>query len=221
MGSAPVSLAQYMVPPSCGSPSSAAALYYPPAHKPDLPPFNQANPRIWFAIVDSIFHILRIHEDDTKFALHVSHLHNFMELFSDIILDPPAHDKYVALKQAIIERASCSKTELLRQAIYHKPPGDQSPFQYWRYLQAMVPKEALPDDSLWTIWLDTFPLTLQLTLLPQRHLSLDANLRLADEAYTLFKPHQPVAGSNSFILQSLHLPTSPGDHAGRDALFAN
>ncbi|XP_049954730.1 uncharacterized protein LOC126470768 [Schistocerca serialis cubense] len=192
---------QFMVPPSCGPPLSAAALYYPPAQKPDLPPFNQANPCIWFAIVDSIFHFLRIHENDTKFALLVSHLHNFTELFSDIILDPPAHDKYVALKQAISERAACSKNELLHQAIYHKPPGDQSLSQYWRYLRAMVPKEALPDYSLWTI---------------------DAKLLLADEAYVLFKSHQPVAGSNRvssnnhyiFLQDVMHSsPTEVGNSA--------
>uniref|UniRef100_A0A2H1WD01 SFRICE_019029 n=1 Tax=Spodoptera frugiperda TaxID=7108 RepID=A0A2H1WD01_SPOFR len=75
-----------------------------------VPPFCPENPAIWFAQIEGQFAISNITADTTKFFYVVSHLDpRYASEVEDIIVSPPADDKYGRLKTELIKRLSESR----------------------------------------------------------------------------------------------------------------
>ena len=74
-----------------------------------IPSFWKFNPRLWFAKVESSFGSNRIRADASKYDLLVNTLDaEIIQEVADVVLNPPAEEKYETLKAAIIERLSDS-----------------------------------------------------------------------------------------------------------------
>ncbi|XP_032679541.1 uncharacterized protein LOC116847993 [Odontomachus brunneus] len=81
----------------------------------------------------------------------------------DVITDPPATDKYLAIKTALIRRLSASQEHRIRQLLEHEEMGDRKPSQFLRNLRTLA-GNAVPEQLLRTLWLGRLPTTMQAIL---------------------------------------------------------
>lgn len=101
-----------------------------------VPPFWPEEPEIWFAQVEGQFSISGITNDATKFNYVISQLDNkFSREVKDVILNPPACDKYGKLKTELIKRLTASNEKKLKQLLMHEELGDRKPSQFLRHLK--------------------------------------------------------------------------------------
>ena len=77
-----------------------------------LPEFYTDNPEVWFVYCDAQFQLRRITNDETKFAHIVLALpQSAAARVHELLTSPPAADKYVTLKAALLEKYMLSNTE--------------------------------------------------------------------------------------------------------------
>ncbi|KAG8240015.1 hypothetical protein J437_LFUL017750 [Ladona fulva] len=74
-----------------------------------VPPFWPEDPVLWFAQLERQFVTANVSADATKYAYVVGNLEaQYSREVRDILVNPPAAEKYATLKKAIIERLSAS-----------------------------------------------------------------------------------------------------------------
>jgi hypothetical protein len=77
-----------------------------------IPPFWPQEPAVWFAQVEGQIVLANITADATKFHYVLSQLdHQYAAEVKDIIISPPAANKYEKLKSELIKRLSASREE--------------------------------------------------------------------------------------------------------------
>lgn len=153
------------------------------AHLPKLPPFKPAHPEFWFNLVERTFSVCAL-DDDSRFTCLMNHLHERVDLISDLVKSPPLTDKYATAKQIILDRVSKTRRENVRQLIYEERLGDRSPSQLWRCLRLLVNECDLPDDTLTEIWTEKLPLPVQTAISAYEDRPNCDRLRAADRAYS-------------------------------------
>ncbi|XP_028165559.1 uncharacterized protein LOC114361304 [Ostrinia furnacalis] len=151
-----------------------------------VPPFWPEEPEIWFAQVEGQFSISGITADATKFNYVISQLDNkYSREVKDIIINPPATDKYGKLKAELIKRLTASNEKKLKQLMMHEELGDRKPSQFLRHLKSLAGVD-VPDDFLKTIWISRLPHGVQTVLAGQpSHTSIDDLADLADRVNDL------------------------------------
>lgn len=69
----------------------------------ELPPFYQADPRLWFAQVDLVFANFNITSDTTRFRYVATQLSGeTLRSVSDLVLNLPTENKYESIKRRVI-----------------------------------------------------------------------------------------------------------------------
>ncbi|XP_059060189.1 uncharacterized protein LOC131853339 [Achroia grisella] len=132
-----------------------------------VPPFWPEEPEIWFAQVEGQFSISGITNDATKFNYVISQLDNkYSREVKDIIISPPATQKYDKLKAELIKRLTASNENKLKQLLMHEELGDRKPSQFLRHLKGLAGID-VPDDFLKTIWISRLPHGVQTVLAGQ------------------------------------------------------
>jgi hypothetical protein len=132
-----------------------------------VPPFWPEEPEIWFAQVEGQFAISNITNDVTKFNYVIGQLDNqYSREVKDVIISPPATDKYSKLKTELIKRLSASNEKKLKQLLMHEDLGDRKPSQFLRHLKSLAGAN-VPDDFLKTIWISRLPQGIQTVLAGQ------------------------------------------------------
>lgn len=132
-----------------------------------VPPFWAEEPEIWFAQVEGQFSIAGINSDVTKFNYVIGHLDNqYSREIKDIIISPPATNKYEKLKTELIKRLTASKEKKIKQLLMHEELGDRKPSQFLRHLKSLAGLN-VPDDFLRTIWVSRLPHGIQTVLAGQ------------------------------------------------------
>jgi hypothetical protein len=132
-----------------------------------IPPFWPEEPEIWFAQVEGQFAISGITNDATKFNYVISQSdNNFSREVKDIIINPPATDKYGKLKGELIKRLTASNEKKIKQLLMHEELGDRKPSQFLRHLKGLAGYN-VPDDFLKTIWISRLPHGVQTVLAGQ------------------------------------------------------
>lgn len=168
-----------------------------------VPPFWPEEPEIWFAQVEGQFAIAGITNDTTKFNYVISHLDNqYSREVKDVIIKPPADNKYDKLKTELIKRLSASNEKKLKQLLMHEELGDRKPSSFLRHLKSLAGLE-VHDDFLKTIWISRLPHAIQTVLAGQASsATLDDLADLADRVNELAAStprvaavSQPVPGS--------------------------
>ncbi|KAK4871748.1 hypothetical protein RN001_015872 [Aquatica leii] len=122
-----------------------------------LPCFWQKRPSLWFAQVDAQFYQFGVRADTTKYYTVVAALDsNVLQQVADVIENPPATDKYEALKCQLIARFTDSQEKQLRTLLTDLELGDRQPSQLLREMKALAGNK-IDEEVLRTLWLQRMP----------------------------------------------------------------
>lgn len=128
-----------------------------------LPEFWRQNVRLWFIQVEAAFVASGIVQDNTKYYNVVAKLDgSLLPYVSDIISQPPANEKYVALKNRIISAFDDSPVCKLDKVL-HSALGDKKPSQLYRDM-IMTGGANLTPDAIKQLWLMKLPQNLSAVL---------------------------------------------------------
>lgn len=103
-----------------------------------LPSFWSEDPELWFLRVEAQFSLRNVTNDDTKFHYVVSALDNTASVeIKNVLLHPPAKDKYDALKSALL--AAFAKTQAQKDAelLTISGLGDRRPSALLRHILSL------------------------------------------------------------------------------------
>lgn len=129
------------------------------------PPFWKVNPNLWFAQLEAQFNIAGITADSTKFYHVLSAMESdILNTVSDIVLHPPAVDKYGTLKKRLVELHSESQESKIRRLLQGLELGDQRPSQLLTRMRNLA-GEAVGEPLLKSLWLSRLPANTQGILL--------------------------------------------------------
>lgn len=160
-----------------------------------VPAFWPEKPAIWFAQIESQFAISNITVDATKFYYVVAQLDaQHAAEVEDIILSPPATDKYVKLKNELIKRLSASREKKVHQLLNDEELGDRRPSQFLRHLRHLAGPE-VPDDFLKSIWTSRLPKNIQTIIAVNPTATLDVLADLADRIHDVLPTAQVASTS--------------------------
>ncbi|XP_071577524.1 uncharacterized protein [Temnothorax nylanderi] len=124
-----------------------------------LPPFWPEEPELWFAQLEGQFALCDIKEDEAKYAYVLSRIEpKQAREVKDVITrpPPPSHNKYEAIKKALIQRLTDSQEQRIRQLLEHEELGDRKPSQFLRHL-ATLAGSTVSRELLRTLWLGRLP----------------------------------------------------------------
>lgn len=158
-------------------------------------PFSPEDPEIWFALLESQFANFDITDDVTKFTqvtINLDLVH--AKAVKDIIVNPPARNKYDKIKTELIRRLSASHEKKVRQLLTHEVLGDRKPSQFLRHLQDLA-GPSVPADFIKTIWCQRLPSNVQTVLASQPTLSPEQLADLADNIQEIVTPCSVAATS--------------------------
>lgn len=171
-----------------------------------LPTFWADKPAIWFAQVEAQFEIANIVGDTTKYNYIVGHLDQRMAgEVEDLITNPPAEEKYIKLKDALIQRLSISQEKRVRQLLSDEELGDRKPSQFLRHLRSLAGTVLSDDNIIRQLWLRRLPQQVQAILAAQADLDLDKVAELADKITELAPA--PAVCSTATVSSSITLDT--------------
>jgi len=121
------------------------------------PPFLKSNPRAWFLQMESCFKETGTKSDDRKFHRTVSALEAEVVIqVVDILANPPATDKYAALKERVMECYADSESKRLQTLLQGISLGDRRPSQLLREMRDLA-GERMDDSLLKDLWLQRLP----------------------------------------------------------------
>ncbi|GBM65424.1 hypothetical protein AVEN_71109-1 [Araneus ventricosus] len=143
----------------------------PESTKPELarvafraPPFWETGvvyPDLWFLQLESQFKLSSISTDETKFHTVVAALDSkFLSYVSDIVRNPPADNKYGALKTRILNYLSQSQSTELRVRSQDLQLGDKEPSELLQEMRNLA-AEKVSEDVLKPIWMQILPTSIQ------------------------------------------------------------
>ncbi|XP_064076289.1 uncharacterized protein LOC135194601 [Vanessa tameamea] len=132
-----------------------------------VPPFSPEDPELWFALLEGIFESFNIVDDRSKFSTVITSLDiPYAKSVKDIIINPPAKNRYGKIKMELIRRLSASHEKKVKQLLTHEELGDRKPSQFLRHLQDLA-GPSVPDDFVKSIWSNRLPPNIQTVLASQ------------------------------------------------------
>ncbi|XP_072934931.1 uncharacterized protein [Epargyreus clarus] len=173
-----------------------------------LPPFWVERPAMWFAQADAQFHLADITADITKYSHIIATIdQRVINEIEDIIMNPPAENKYELLKRELIRRLSISEEERVNRLLSDEELGDRKPSTFLRHLRSLAGTTLRDDNVLRQLWLRRLPTYVQAILAAQADLSIDKVSELADRIMELPSGPPKVlsveSSSSSSVLNSL------------------
>lgn len=157
----------------------------PVAVKP--PPFWKGDPALWFARLEAQFELARITTDSTKFNHVLSAIESdILHSVSDLVLRPPAENKYEALKKRLIEIHSESEASKMRTLLQGPELGDQRPSQLLSHMRSLAGGN-VGEPLLKSLWLARLPTSTQ-GILAAFSEDLDKLATAADQIRDLTSP---------------------------------
>lgn len=149
-------------------------------NKIQLSPFRSERPDVWFFIVESDFSSSRVTSDESKYIAVLKALDpQTLDEISDIVLNPPAQNKYEHLKKIIIQRFSKSKERQLSKLLNDVTLENKTPSQLLREMTELA-AGGLSDEVLHSLWSMRMPPNLTPMLVMSQHLDLDGLAEMAD-----------------------------------------
>lgn len=93
-----------------------------------IPPFWSGNPALWFAQVEAAFALNHINGDISRYRHVITQLDSrTLPAIADIITNPPAADKYLAIKTRIMSSFAESSETKLRKLLRGLDPSNEKP----------------------------------------------------------------------------------------------
>ncbi|XP_050500928.1 uncharacterized protein LOC126880896 [Diabrotica virgifera virgifera] len=141
----------------------------------------------------------------------------------DIIVSPPATERYVKLKSELIKRLSASQQQKIKILLEHEELGDRRPSQFLRHLQYLA-GTTVPDNIVRSLWLGRLPSSTQAILATQAIASLDAVAELADTISEAITPSVHISEASnareSLLDVPIHCMARPSRESTIDKLTA-
>ena len=155
-----------------------------------LPVFWPSDPEVWFSQVEAHFASRTITSDNTKYYHLVASLtpETACEV-RDLLINPPAADRYATLKAAIVQRLTTSKQARLKQLLQSEELDGRQPSKFLRRMRQLVGSDTalVSDDLLRELFVTRLPNSVQLVLKTQT-VDLDALAALADQMMDAIGP---------------------------------
>ncbi|XP_050508045.1 uncharacterized protein LOC126885507 [Diabrotica virgifera virgifera] len=173
-----------------------------------IPPFWPNDPEIWFLQVENQFTLANIKSDATKFNYIVANLDTAYILeVRDIIVSPPATERYAKLKSELIKRLSASQKQKIKRLLEHEELGDRRPSQFLRHLQSLA-GTTVPDNIVRSLWLGRLPASTQAILATQAKAGLDAVAELADTISEAIAPRAQISEASNALESAIEKMTA-------------
>lgn len=151
-----------------------------------LPPFWSEKPALWFAQIEAQFDLCSITADVTKFNYVVAQLDSRLAAeVEDVIINPPASNRYERIKSELIRRVSISQEQRIRQLLSEEELGDRKPSKFLRHLRSLAGNTLTDENILRQLWLQRLPVNIQAILSVQVDVTLDKVADLADKIIEL------------------------------------
>ena len=149
-----------------------------------LPAFWPADPEVWFTQVESSFATRGVTADASKFHYLVATLTpETATQVREILVNPPAADKYKTLKEAIIKRTTSSTKARVKQLLTAEQLDGRKPTEFLRRMRQLVGNNTalIPDALLEELFVNRLPSQTQAVIAASTGLSLDQKAELADK----------------------------------------
>lgn len=152
------------------------------------PPFDIANPRVWFTQMEAVFRCRHITRQDSMFSHVVANLPTHVATEVIDIIDPmPAESPYDKLKFAILKRTTVSEEARLQQLLSGVQLGDRTPSQLLRHMRSLVGTANLDDSILRQLWIKCLPAnTTAILAASSEKVSLEILADTADKIHEVF-----------------------------------
>jgi len=157
-----------------------------------LPSFWPQCPELWIKQVESQLAAANIKSDTAKYNALVASLEfDTISQVSDIILNPPAQDKFEGLAKQLIERFAENQTSRLSKLLVTEL-GDKKPSQLLRDMKNLAAGSLTPE-ALKILWLQRLPQQISTVLMVSQD-NIDNLAVLADRMIPLLsKEVNPVS----------------------------
>lgn len=157
-----------------------------------IPDFWVAHPRLWFAQFESVMRPQKKGDED-KFHLVIAKLGlDALQQVSDLLTDPPAENKYNALRARLIGAFEESETRQFQKLVSEMELGDQKPSQLLRKMRDLA-KKKVPDETLQLMWTGHLPPAVRAVLSISDVKDLDRLAQIADTVMESMRPRTEVA----------------------------
>ena len=145
------------------------------------PPFWKANVSIWFSQCEAQFRIKNIDSDQDRFDCIVSSIDSgILSQVSDLVVSPPAQNKYETVKARIIDAFSDSEDRKLQRLLKETTLGDRRPSQLLREMKDLA-NNKVSDNVLKSLWLQQLPQNTRAILSVSSNANLETLVPLADK----------------------------------------
>lgn len=150
-------------------------------------PFWKKKPDLWFVQMEAQFLTAGITVDDTRYNYVIQCLDDdSLTEASDIILNPPAMDRYAVLKDRLLRSFADSADKKLRKLLNEVDLGDRRPSQLLRRMRDLAQNGA-SEEVLKSLWLQRLPQQVQAILASSKH-ELEELAQLADRITDVLSP---------------------------------
>ncbi|XP_026825695.1 uncharacterized protein LOC113562010 [Ooceraea biroi] len=122
-----------------------------------LPVFWKDNAVLWFAQVEAAFAINRIASDESKFRYVILYTdQTVLPLVADLLVNPPACNKYQTLKERICSVLGETNATKIRRLLGSHELGDEKPSIFLQRLRNLAVGQ-VTDEILKTIFMEQLP----------------------------------------------------------------
>ncbi|XP_055591348.1 uncharacterized protein LOC129743378 [Uranotaenia lowii] len=123
-----------------------------------LPDFWKNDPEMWFAQAEAQFVLANVTKDETKFYHIVAKVDQTVIChISDLVSNPPQHDKYTAAKERLIARFALSPEARLERLLGSFDLGDMRPTHLLAKMQELATGLNVNDNLLKMLFLQRMP----------------------------------------------------------------
>ncbi|XP_042904840.1 uncharacterized protein [Parasteatoda tepidariorum] len=153
------------------------------------PPFCRQDPSLWFIQLDAQFKLSHITADETQFYTAIAALESeVLKSVREIILSPPATEKYKSLKEKLISVYAESETVKIKQLLQDFQLGDMRPSQLLSKMSDLSAGN-LTSNILKTLWMNRLPSNMQAILAASSE-PLTKLSEIADKIHEVVMPTQ-------------------------------
>ncbi|XP_029164797.1 uncharacterized protein LOC114936001 [Nylanderia fulva] len=154
----------------------------------ELPPFYQADPRLWFAQVDLVFANYNITSDITKFKYVATQLSGeALRSVSDLVINPPAQNKYESIKRRVMSAYDKGDEARLRRLLRGHEMRDEKLTAYLHRLRALAGDQC-GDAVIRSLFFKQLPEAARAILAISDTSDLQRLAEMADKALDVMRP---------------------------------
>lgn len=167
-----------------------------------IPEFWPEMPRVWFAQFETMMAPQK-QGDETKYGVVVSKLgKDAVRQVSDILISPPATNKYTALKERLLAVFEESEQRQFQKLVSEIELGDQKPSQLLRRMRELAQSSKVPDTTLHNLWTSRLPSHVRAVLTVCQDQKLDNLATIADKIMEGNRGEVNVVTNNQPILMT-------------------